>query len=86
FHSRRSGDLTYTLAPGWSWKEGPRANHGTGYTYDTNVPILFFGKGINHGTSYQYHRITDIAATLSAMLEIKYPNGCTGLPVEELFH
>lgn len=86
FHSRRSGDLTYTLAPGWSWKEGPRANHGTGYTYDTNVPIVFFGKGIKHGSSYSYHRITDIAATLSAMLEIKYPNGCTGLPVEEVFH
>ena len=86
FHSRRSGDLTYTLSPGWSWKEGPRANHGTGYTYDTNVPIVFFGKGIKHGTSYRYHQITDIAATLSALLEIKYPNGCTGLPVEELFH
>jgi len=86
FHTRRSGDIAYTLLPGWSWKEGPRANHGTGYTYDTNVPIVFFGKGVKHGSSYRYHRITDIAATLSALLEIKYPNGCTGLPVEELFH
>ena len=85
-NSEKSGDVVFTLKPGWSWAGGARANHGSGYTYDTHVPMLFFGKGIKHGVSYKYHPVTDIAPTISALLDIRMPNGCTGQPVEELFH
>ncbi|MFZ9980662.1 MAG: alkaline phosphatase PafA [Cyclobacteriaceae bacterium] len=85
-NSNRSGDIVFTFKPGWSWAGGARANHGTGFTYDTHIPMLFFGKGIKHGVSYKYHPVTDIAPTISALLDIKMPNGCTGQPVEELFH
>jgi len=84
-HQKISGDVVFTMNPGWSWLQGARANHGSGYTYDTNVPILFYGKGVRHGVSYQYHRITDIAPTVSLLLDISFPNGCTGQPIEELF-
>jgi len=85
-NSNRSGDIVFTLKPGWSWAGGARANHGSGHTYDTHIPMLFYGKGIKHGVSYKYHPVTDIAPTISALLDIKMPNGCSGQPVEELFH
>lgn len=81
---RMSGDIVFTLRPGWSWLRGSKANHGSGYTYDTHVPILFFGQGVPAGVSYRRHSITDIAPTLSILMGIPFPNGCTGFPVEEM--
>ncbi len=85
YNSRRSGDIAYVLEPGWF--EGGKSmasTHGSPYTYDTHVPVLFYGFGIANGTSVRYHAITDIAPTLSILLGIKFPNGCTGQPMEEV--
>jgi predicted AlkP superfamily pyrophosphatase or phosphodiesterase len=85
FHTKRSGDLIVVMEPGWIASSGTTGTtHGSGYTYDTHVPILFFGYGVKAGSSTQYHTITDIAPTISIMLKIKFPSGCTGQPVAEL--
>jgi hypothetical protein len=84
FHPKRSGDLAVVLEPGWF--ESSRiqgSTHGSPYTYDTHVPILFFGKGVRKGTTANYHTITDIAPTLSIILKIRFPNGATGQPITE---
>jgi hypothetical protein len=59
-------------------------SHGTGFSYDTHVPILFYGWGVKHGTSSRLASITDIAPTLSMMLNIRLPNGSTGTPIFEI--
>ncbi len=85
FNPKRSGDLAYVLEPGWL--ESGRvqgSTHGSTYTYDTHVPMLFYGFGISHGTSVRYHPITDIAPTISILLKIRFPSGCTGQPIEEV--
>lgn len=85
YHFKRSGDIAFQLEPGWissSWAQG--TTHGSGYTYDTHVPVLFYGKGIKKGSSSQYHPITDIAPSLSVLLKIKFPSGCTGQPISEM--
>ncbi|MEK6782374.1 MAG: alkaline phosphatase PafA [Bacteroidota bacterium] len=85
FNSKRSGDIVYTLQPGWISSTAVKGTtHGSSYTYDTHVPILFYGAGIKIGSSSQYHAITDIAPTLSVLLKIKFPSGCTGQPISEL--
>lgn len=86
YHAKRSGDLAVVLEPGW-FESGSiqGTTHGSPYTYDTHVPILFYGKGVKKGTSVQPHTITDIAPTLSMILNIKLPSGCTGQPVAEMF-
>jgi predicted AlkP superfamily pyrophosphatase or phosphodiesterase len=86
YNPKRSGDITIILEPAW-YESGSvtGTTHGSSYTYDTHVPILFFGKGIKHGTSVLPHTITDIAPTLAILLKTKFPNGCTGQPVAELF-
>jgi predicted AlkP superfamily pyrophosphatase or phosphodiesterase len=85
FNHKRSGDIAYELEPGWLDGGGAQGtSHGTSYTYDTHVPMLFYGKGIRKGSSANHHDITDIAPTLSILLKIKFPSGCTGEPITEI--
>jgi predicted AlkP superfamily pyrophosphatase or phosphodiesterase len=85
FHSKRSGDIAFVLEPGWTKSDSPQGTtHGSPYSYDTHVPILFYGRGIKKGSSALYHRITDIAPTISVLLRIKFPSGNTGLPIQEV--
>ncbi|MEQ8715677.1 MAG: alkaline phosphatase family protein [Cyclobacteriaceae bacterium] len=82
----RSGDILLVYEPGWissSWPTG--TTHGSGYTYDTHVPILFYGWGIPKGSTVKRYAITDIAPTLSMLLNIKLPNGASGEPILEIF-
>lgn len=85
FHAKRCGDIAFVLEPGWySWGGVTGSTHGSAYTYDTHIPIVFYGAGIKVGSSSQFHTITDIAPTLSVLLKIKFPNGATGQPVTEI--
>ena len=45
--------------------------HGSGYDYDTHVPLLFYGNGINKGETRGRTEITDIAPTINALLGLK---------------
>ena len=82
YHQKRSGDVLVVLSPSVISYSKKGSTHGSGYTYDTHVPLLFFGKGINHGETFQKTLITDIAPTISAMLGIAFPNAATGQPLE----
>ena len=85
FYPKRSGDITFSLEPGWITRETMAGStHGSSYTYDTHVPMIFYGAGIKKGSSTRYHPITDIAPTLSILLKIKFPSGCTGNPISEI--
>ncbi|MFN3839792.1 MAG: alkaline phosphatase PafA [Cyclobacteriaceae bacterium] len=85
YHEKRSGDMVVILEPGWL-EQGrvTGTTHGSPYSYDTHVPVIFYGKGIKAGMSSAYHPITDIAPTLSVLLKIKFPSGCTGNPIREI--
>ncbi|MEY4930869.1 MAG: hypothetical protein RI909_1593 [Bacteroidota bacterium] len=85
FNAKRCGDIAFVLEPGWlAWSGVTGSTHGSAYSYDTHVPILFFGAGIKKGSSSQFHNITDIAPTLSVLLRIKFPSGNTGQPITEI--
>jgi predicted AlkP superfamily pyrophosphatase or phosphodiesterase len=80
----RFGDVRYELLPGWTGDIGVGASHGTGYTYDTHVPLLWWGMGIPVGVSYAPHTITDIAPTAAMIVNSKLPSACTGQPIVEV--
>ena len=85
FNAKRSGNIAFVLEPGWmTWGGTTGSTHGSAYTYDTHVPVVFFGFGVRKGATSNYHAITDIAPTLSVLLKIKFPNGCTGQPISEI--
>lgn len=84
YNHKSSGNLLLILEPGWLTGGAKGTSHGTGFTYDTHVPILFFGWNVKSGSSSRYASITDIAPTLSMMLGIRLPNGSTGQPIFEI--
>jgi predicted AlkP superfamily pyrophosphatase or phosphodiesterase len=85
YNHKASGDLLIILEPSWLTGGARGTSHGTGFTYDTHVPIVFFGWGVKSGESTRYATVTDIAPTLSMLLNIRLPNGATGQPIHELF-
>ena len=84
YNQKLSGDVLFTLQPGVIVYGPKGTTHGSGYTYDTHVPLLFYGNGINQGKSYQSTKVTDIAPTISALLGISFPSGTTGAVIEKV--
>lgn len=84
FNARRSGDVLVNYQPAWVDFPHYGTTHGSPYSYDTHVPLLFYGWNIQQGSSSEQVYITDVAATLAMMLNIQFPNGCTGKPISFL--
>ena len=82
FSQKRSGDVLIVNDPGYISYSKTGSTHGSAFSYDTHVPLLFFGKGIKHGQTLEKTEITDIAPTISALLGISFPNGAIGQPLE----
>ncbi|KYG83274.1 alkaline phosphatase PafA [Roseivirga echinicomitans] len=85
FHTKESGDVLIVMDPGWQTGGSKGTSHGNPWTYDTHVPILFFGWGVKQGSSVREIHITDIAPTISMLLNMRLPNGTTGTPIPEIF-
>ncbi|MEO5593133.1 MAG: alkaline phosphatase PafA [Chitinophagaceae bacterium] len=85
YNFKRSGGVQIILVAGWF--EGyskTGTTHGTWNPYDTHIPLLFYGWNIKPGKTNRETHMTDIAATLAAMLHIQMPNGCIGHVIEEV--
>ena len=84
YHSKRSGDIIYVLPPNEVAYAKKGSAHGSGYQYDSHIPLLFYGANISPGVHYAPSDITDIATTLASIMGIAAPNGATGsiLPVQ----
>lgn len=83
YHQKISGDIMLVADPAYIEYSGKGTTHGSGYNYDTHVPLLFFGAGVKNGYSYEHTNITDVAPTISALLGISYPNASTGRVLED---
>lgn len=59
-------------------------SHGSVYSYDTHVPIVFWGAGVKRANVSREVHTVDIAPTLARILNIKYPRTVDGVPLEEL--
>ncbi|WP_296622284.1 alkaline phosphatase PafA [Marivirga sp.] len=84
YNFKRSGDVLLILEPGWFYQTRSATTHGTGYAYDTHVPLIWYGSGIKSGTSYKRQNIDDIAVTLAHILGTSLPNSATGEPIQEI--
>jgi predicted AlkP superfamily pyrophosphatase or phosphodiesterase len=84
YNQKFSGDVFIVPNPATISYPKTGSTHGSGYSYDTHVPLLFYGKGIKKGKSKRYIPIIDIAPTLSNLLQISFPNATTGKIIEEV--
>ncbi|MBA6155544.1 alkaline phosphatase family protein [Tenacibaculum sp. S7007] len=86
YNQKFSGDVLLVPDPSTLstyYKDGG-TSHGSGYSYDTHIPMIFYGNGIKKGSSKKKYEIIDIAPTLSNLLQIEFPNGSTGKIIEEI--
>lgn len=82
YNANRGGDVYYTLLPNYIESTNKRGTtHGAPYSYDTHVPLYFYGFNITPGSSNLPVNITDIAPTISALIKIEFPNGCLSNPI-----
>ena len=85
FNAKRSADVMIQLQPGWiNWSSKTGTTHGSAYRYDTHVPLIFYGKNISPGRSHVQVSVFDIAPTICTLLNIEFPNGSIGHPLEDL--
>ena len=90
YNIANSGEIQIILKPGWftghgSADGGPTGTtHGTWNPYDSHIPLVFLGWGINHGSLNRETHMTDIAPTIAALLHIQAPNGNIGKPISEV--
>lgn len=83
YHQKRSGDVLVILSPAVISRGRKGTTHGSGYAYDTHVPLLLYGHGINRGSTFERTEIPDIAPTISALLGIAFPNATIGRPISK---
>lgn len=84
FHKERSGDIALILKPNVIFYDGKGTTHGSGYNYDTHVPLIFFGSGVKNGETLLTTEIPDIAPTISKLLGQKMKNS-TGKSLDFIF-
>ncbi len=78
YNELRSGDFQFITEPGWFFGHNKGTTHGTYSTYDTHVPLLWFGWNIKNGASSDAVSIADIAPTIASMIDILEPSGSIG--------
>jgi hypothetical protein len=87
YYPGRSGDIQLIYRPGYiegAYNGG--TTHGTGYAYDTHIPLLWYGWHIPKGAATTRSiDVTDIAPTVAALLQIQAPSGSVGQVIYELF-
>ena len=93
YYAKRSGDVIVTYTPGTIIHPNPNITvervkgtvHGSGYSYDTHVPLIWMGKGIPIGEAVRKVHTIDIAPTLAMILNLQMPGSVQGAPLKEFF-
>jgi len=85
-HVSRSGDIYIIQEPYWFlFDEGPIPSmHGSPWRYDTHVPIIFSGPGIEAQTIHRTVHPVDVAPTIASFLGMTPPAASHGTPLREV--
>lgn len=81
----RCGDIQIVLMPGYVSGDGMGTSHGLWNPYDAHIPLLWYGWNIKSGKTNRETYMTDISATVAALLHIQMPSGCVGKVIPEVF-
>jgi predicted AlkP superfamily pyrophosphatase or phosphodiesterase len=85
-HPQRSGDIYLFQQPYWFMfdRGAVAAMHGSPWSYDTHVPIIFVGRGITAAAVDRLVHPIDVAPTLSALLKLSPPAAAEGTALPEV--
>ncbi|MDA3911728.1 MAG: alkaline phosphatase family protein [Bacteroidales bacterium] len=84
FHQKRSGDVIIALKPGWIQDVSYSADHNSAYSYDTHVPLVFYGWKIRKTLIGTAVNPADIVPSICNLMNIPHPSSVSGIPIEEI--
>ena len=88
FHPKRSGDIFVVFEPNVFISDFDglevASTHGSPWRYDTFVPLIFAGAGLEARKVSRPVTPYDVAATLANYLGVKPPSGSIGEPLVEV--
>lgn len=84
YNQRRSGDVIINLEPGWVEKNGSITSANSPYSYDSHVPLIWYGWKMKRRQVLEPVNMSDIAPTISTLIGINWPSGATGKPIKEI--
>ena len=64
------------------WRE-IGTTHGSPYTYDTHVPLIFSSSSYKHEIYEQRRNTVDVAPTIARILNVPYPEKVDGIPIKK---
>lgn len=83
-HKNSLGDVVITLLPGWLEVDDKMNPVGESNAIVSYTPVYFFGSKIKSQQISNPYQVTDIAPTLSRLLNIPIPTACVGKPIVEI--
>ena len=81
-HKSSVGDVIITLLPGWVEVDDKNIPVGESNAIVSYTPLYFYGWKINQQKIKASYQTTDIAPTISRILNIPMPNASIGKPIE----
>lgn len=84
YNQKLSGDIQFVFKPNWFDGGSKGTTHGLWYPYNSHIPLVWYGWGIKKGHTNRETYMTDVSATLAALLHIQMPNGCIGKVITEI--
>ena len=88
FHPTRSGDVMVSYQPEYveEFGQGRGVSYGSLYTYDTRVPLFFYGSQFRSGVTLESPvESVDIAPTLARLMGVAAPSSSMGRVLGEAF-
>ena len=89
-HPKRSGDVFVVFEPQRFINDFDgltvAATHGSPWRYDTFVPLIFAGAGLQPQRVYRAVQTRDVARTLAAIVGTNLPSGSSGQVLPEVTH
>ena len=83
-HKKTVGDVLFTLLPGWLELDDNLKAVGEMNEMISFTPLYFYGWRIQPETVRTNYQITDLAPTLTRILNVPFPNANIGKPMTEL--
>lgn len=87
FHPDRSGDIYMVMDPHWFIADFDgltvASTHGSPWAYDSHVPVIISGPGIQAARVVRRVETVDVATTIAAYLGTGFPSGARGAVLVE---
>jgi predicted AlkP superfamily pyrophosphatase or phosphodiesterase len=82
-YSPHGGWYVFAVPPAFTVEGSTGTGHGSPYTYDTHVPLAFYGIPFQPGTYRSHAEPVDLAVTLASLLGINAPTSAIGRVLTE---